>query len=94
MIEISIINNDVEDIGNYDNNPRIDVISLLKLKPDRLIIKGFYFSGVEHTLICEGIEISMKYCHINFLDTTFYKEEKVKKSTNIKKVSRFELMDI
>ena len=96
MIEISIINEEVLPVNklNVEDMSRIDVISLLKLKPDRLKISGFYLSGEEYKLISNKIEVGLYNCYIGFHETTFYKEEEVKKSTKIKKVSRFELMDI
>jgi len=106
MIEITIINDNEEDrnTDNYNKRHRIDVVSLLKLKPDKLHFEGFYFSGAESELIKEycdkNIAIfpntfwSMNYCTVNGGDTTIYTGEKVKKSTKIKKVNRFEIMDI
>ena len=107
MIEITIINDNEEDrkLEGWSQRPRIDVVSLLKLKPDKLHFEGFYFSGAESELIKEycdkNIAIfpntfwSMNYCTIKGSDTTIYKdEEKVKNSIKIKKYNRFELMDI
>ena len=97
MIEISIINK-----GNISSRIDIfDVFNILESKFDRIVINGFYFSGIEYNRLMERYkeryaekEFYFLNNFIDFHDTTFYTRGKVKESTKVKKYNRFELMDI
>ena len=106
MVKIEIINKRTYNNGiEEDNLYRIDVISLLKLKPTKLYFEGLYLSGLEWDLISEyskkikedtgeWIKRITINCFINFDDNSFYKEEDKRENIRIKKFTRFEIMDI
>ena len=95
MMNISIIDEDMKEVNNITEIDRIDILSILKLKPTKLRIRNYYLSGVEYNKILEyQAETRIENCYINYNDNSFYKENKEKENIFIKKISRFEIMDI
>ena len=97
MIDIIIINENEEKINRVSNTNRVDVCSILKLKPTKLTIKNYYLSGADYNKIQEyrnKIDIRVQRCYINGADNSFFENKEKKEKIIIKKISRFELMEI
>ncbi len=89
-------NENREKINEITSSNRIDIRSILKLKPTKLIIRNYYLSQVDMNEInkYEYNRVVIEDCYINGSDNSFLKEKKTESIINIKKVSRFEIMDI
>ncbi len=92
-MKISVINENSRKQVDVKDIERIDILSILKLKPTNLEIDGFYLSKVDYNIIVHTKELThyaIRNCYIDGKNKSSYKGDK-KGWTNF---NRFEIMDI
>ena len=92
-MKIIVVNDDSRKQVDVKDIKRIDILSILKLKPTNLEIEGFYLSEVDYNTIIHCQELThyaIRNCYIEGKDKSSYKGDK----KGWTKYNRFEIIDI